>query len=162
MKKWFCIAAVSFLLCGCAAEETFETLGDVQAGITLPPPAQIVVALPEGAAVPASESEAGQLYLWEGYEMTLQTLPGGDLDRTIREISGRSREEIAPVLSRQEDWKRWDLVWACAGETGDRIGRAAILDDGCYHYVLCLLADAELSDENRDSWDSAFSSFSLG
>ncbi len=162
MKKWLWIVAASFLLCGCATQETFETVGDTQVEATMPPAAQIVVSLPEGAVVPASESEAGQLYLGDGYEITIQTLPGGDLERTIREVSGHSREDIAPILSLQGAQKRYDLVWACAGETGDRIGRAAVLDDGYYHYVLCLLADAELSDDNRDNWDALFRSFSLG
>ena len=161
MKKWLWIGLVSLLLCGCSAQETFETLGDIQADVTIPPAAQIVVSLPEGAAVPASESEAGQLYLCDGYEITVQTLPGGDLDRTIREVSGHSREQIGPVSSLQREQKRYDLVWACAGENGDRIGRAAVLDDGHYHYVLCLLSDAQLSDDNRDAWDAMFRSFSL-
>ena len=45
-----------------------------------------------------------------------------------------------------------------AGETGDRLGRAAILDDGNYHY--CMYAIRDQGDTDI-VWRDVFSSFSL-
>ena len=41
------------------------------------------------------------------------------------------------------------------------MGRAAVLDDGRYHYVLTVQADAARSGELTETWNQLFSGFSL-
>lgn len=161
MKKWWLLLMICAMLSGCGAEETFETVADEILEVAAVP-RQVMVVLPPEAAAPASESDAGTIYICDGYEIMLQTLTGGDLDATLRTVSGYGREELTVVESRQGDYKRYDLVWACAGEEGERIGRGAVLDDGNYHYVLCVLSDADRVQEYEEVWSALFSSYSLG
>ena len=161
MKKWWLLLMICDMLSGCGAEETFETVADEILEVAAVQ-RQVMVVLPPEAAAPASESDAGTIYICDGYEIMLQTLTGGDLDATLRTVSGYGREELTVVESRQGDYKRYDLVWACAGEEGERIGRGAVLDDGNYHYVLCVLSDADRVQEYEEVWSALFSSYSLG
>lgn len=160
MKKWMFLLAFCLMLSGCKAEETFETVADEMME-PAPAPRQVMVELPPEAAAPASESDAGTIYICDGYEISLQTLPGGDLDGTIRTISGYGREDLTVVETLQGDYRRFDLVWACVGEAGERIGRGAVLDDGSYHYVLCVLADADRVREYTEVWEAVFASYAL-
>lgn len=124
-------------------------------------PRQVVAQLPPEAAAPASESDEGKIYICDGYEIVLQTLEGGDLEKTIRSVSGYGREAVTVVESWQADYKRYDLVWACAGEKGERICRGTILDDGNFHYVLCVMADADRVRDFEEAWSLLFGSYSL-
>lgn len=160
MKKWMLLLVICAMLSGCAAEETFETVADEIFEVAAVP-RQVLLSLPPEAAAPASESEEGKIYICDGYEITLQTLPGGDLDKTIRTVSGYGREELTVVTSQQGDFKRYDLVWACVGEEGERVGRGTVLDDGNYHYVLCVLSDSDRTEEYEEAWSALFSSYSL-
>lgn len=160
MKKWMLLLVVCAMLSGCAAEETFETVAD-EIWEVAAVPRQVELELPPEAAAPASESEEGKIYICDGYEITLQTLPGGDLDESIRTVSGYGREDLTVMASQQGEWKRYDLVWVCAGEEGERICRGAVLDDGSYHYVLCVLSDSDRTEEYEEAWSALFSSYSL-
>ena len=162
MKMCVGLLLVALILGGCAAEDTFETLADEWYQGEAAPMAEVLLELPEEAVTPVSESESGTLYQCDGYELLLQTLEAGDLDATLRQITGRGREELTVMETRFRDGKRYDLVWSCLGETGDQIGRACILDDGNYHYVLTVLADARRAGEFEAVWEELFSSYSLG
>lgn len=162
MKKFGIVLLALLLLNGCAAEETFETIGDELVQSAGTPARQVNLTLPEEAAVPVSESEAGQLYLGDGYEILVQTLSSGDIDATIRSVTGFGREEITLMQTGVGAVKRYELVWSCMGETGDRVGRAAILDDGSYHYVLSFLTDADRVRELEALCTGLFESYSLG
>ena len=160
MKKWICLLLMCAMLSGCGAEETMETVSDEIQEVWVSP-RQVVVSLPPEAVAPASESDNGRLYLCDGYEILLETLPGGDLEGTIRTISGYGKEDLTVIATQQGDVGRYDLVWACAGEEGQRIARGSILDDGNYHYVLCVLADADRAQEYEEVWAALFASYSL-
>ena len=41
------------------------------------------------------------------------------------------------------------------------MGRAAILDDGSYHYVLTCMTDASNAHALQESWQTLFDSFTL-
>ena len=88
----------------------------------------------------------------------LETCDSGDLSATIRALSGYEKGQLTILETRQGDCDRYDFVWTMAGETGDRLGRAAILDDGNYHY--CMYAIRDQGNTNI-VWRDVFSSFSL-
>ena len=117
--------------------------------------------LPEEAAAPTVESENGSLYICQGYEIGIQTLEAGDLDATIRSVSGYGAEDLTLIRTVVGDMDRYDFVWACAGETGDRVGRGAVLDDGNYHYVLTVISDVEDAVQFEEVWQKMFQSFSV-
>lgn len=162
MKKCICFLLILVSFTGCASEPTFETVADEWVQSVAAPMGQITVELPEEAVVPVSESELGKLYQCDGYEIAVQTRQSGDLDATLRTVTGYSREALTLMQTGAGDVDRWELVWSCMGETGDRIGRACVLDDGNYHYVLSVLADADRYAELETVISDLFRSYSLG
>lgn len=160
MKKWGIWFLLPLLLCGCGQEETFETIADEQVLSVMATPGQIQVDLPEDAVAPVLESEGEQIYLCDGYDILIEVKPAGDLTGTIRELSGREKEKLTVMETQWQNVTRYEFVWAAAGENGDRLGRAVVLDDGDYHYCMSVLRDAEGKD-SQIVWDQVFSSFSL-
>ena len=142
MKKLFLTAVLgATLLWGCANQETLETVADVWDVPAMAAPRQISVELPEGAGAETLESDAGRLYVTDDYSLSLETLEAGDLDATLRQLTGRGKEDLTVM------------------ETGEMLGRGAILDDGNYHYCMSLLRPAEKV--SQVLWNPVFASFSL-
>lgn len=162
MKKCMSLLLLALLLTGCAGAETMETVADQPVILEEAPRRQVLVTLPEEAAVPVSESESGKLYLCDGYEIQLQTLAAGNLDATLRTVTGYGQQELSLIRTGINGIKRYDLVWSCLGESGDRVGRAAIYDDGNYHYVLSVLTDADRVRDWEEVFSELFAGYSLG
>lgn len=158
MKRLLWIAFFALMLCGCRAEETLETVSDEWIVPAMAQPREISVRLPEGALAPVLEQDSRQLYMAQGYEILLETLTSGDVDATIRDVSGYGKEQLTVLETRQGDADRYDFVWTMAGEKGERLGRAVILDDGNYHYCMSVLRDPG---ETLIVWRDVFGSFSL-
>ena len=161
MKIKVLIALMALLLTGCGAEETFETVSDDLVQPVMAQMRHVSVWLPEDAAAPALESEDGAVYVCEDYEVYQQVLPSGDLEATVRSVSGFDLENLTVVTSSRDGCKRHDFVWASASEQGDRVGKGCILDDGSYHYVLTVLGNAESAGENEEEWRQILDSFAL-
>lgn len=162
MKRvWIVGSLLGLLLAGCGAEETFETVADELAAPVLAEQRLIYVELPGEAASPAVESDAGRLYLCGDYDISVQTLEGGDLDGTLRALTGFGREDLTVMTTRRDGLDCYEFVFTSAGETGDLVGKGMILDDGCYHYCLTVLADAEKAADHQVFWEEMFMSFRL-
>ena len=160
MKRILLVLLMSLLLAGCAEAELGETVADVwQEAVTVAAPRETRLELPGEAVACAMESDTGRLYFGDGYEVMVQTLSSGDLDATIRSLTGFDRADIT-VLQSQSDPKRWEFAWASAGEGGERLGRGVVLDDGNYHYCLTVLQDAD-DDDCQIIWSQVFNSFEL-
>lgn len=155
------LLAAALLLSGCAAEQTLETVSDEYGQPAMAQPREILVSLPDEAAVPAVEGSSGRIYLCQDYEIVIQTLDGGDIARTVQTISGYNKDKLTVVASSPDSWDRYDFVWATAGESGDMLGRAVILDDGNYHYTMSVLRPAETTETSQIVWRTVFESFSL-
>lgn len=162
MRKLTIILAVMLLLSGCSARETFETVEDAYGEQSLAVQREVECILPEEAAAQTVQSEYGQLYFCDGYEITMQTVQAGDLDRTLRELTGFGREELTVIETGITDAARYECVWTAAGEGGDMVGRAVILDDGNYHYCMTAMASQEEAAQLRHTWKALFDSFTLG
>lgn len=150
---------MTILLCGCRAQETFETIADDPVRTVMAQPREISVHLPDNAVAPVLEGETEQVYMSEDYEIVIETLSSGDLDATMRGICGYGRERLTVMETQWDDVTRYEFVWAAAGENGDRLGRAVILDDGEYHYCMSVLRDAEAV--SQVVWRDVFASFGL-
>ena len=161
MKKIMVFALVTMLLTGCAAEETLETISDDIVQPVMAQPREITVSLPGEASIPTMEGDTGRMYLASDYEIYIQTLDAGDLNGTIQAVSGYQREAMTVMETNVEGVDRYEFVWSCAGENGDRIGRGVVLDDGSYHYVMTVLRDAESTENSQIVWNDVFASFGL-
>lgn len=161
MKRLWIIGALCLLLAGCGDQETMETISDDLVTPVVAQPRKITLELPEDAVAPVLESDSEQLYFTEEYQITVETVSGGDLDTTVRSLSGFDREKLTLMETAQNGVTRYDFVWAAAGENGDLLGRAAILDDGSYHYCLSVLRPADTTHTTQISWRDVFDSFGL-
>lgn len=148
-------------LCGCGAEETFETVADEWVAPVMAKPRQISVRLPDNAVAPVLENDSQQIYMAENYEIIIENLSSGDLNATIQTISGYGKDELTVLETQWDDVTRYEFVWVSAGEQGDRLGRAVVLDDGDYHYCLSVLRDAENTKMSQIVWSDVFQSFTL-
>ena len=116
---------------------------------------QLQVELPKEAVTPTLQSaETEKLYLCDGYTLAMQTMESGDLDDTLRTLTGFSREQLTVMETLRHGIKRYDCVWSAAGEGGDQVARAVILDDGSYHYAVTVMADFASAGDLADTWKS--------
>jgi hypothetical protein len=159
MKKWMFLLLM-ILLTGCGAQETFETVADELVLPAMAQPRFVCVDLPGETAMPVIENDHGRIYVCNDYEILLQTVESGDLEETVQMISGLSEKDITMLGTGSEDVRRYEFVWASAGEGGDKAGRAVILDDGNYHYCLSVLRNTD-REKTQVNWDQVFSSFQL-
>lgn len=161
MKKYLICLILPLLLCGCGAKETFETVADELVMPVMAQPRQVTVRLPDDAVAPVLESDTEQIYLCQDYEIVMEIVESGDLSATIQSISGYEKDKLTIMETFSDGVSRYEFVWASAGEDGDRLGRAVILDDGDYHYCISVLRDASTTKTSQIVWEDVFSSFEL-
>lgn len=162
MKKWIMMALTALMLTGCAAAPTFETLGNIShSNPSAPVQRQVLLELPDDAAEPVMADDSDTMYICDNYTIVLQTMEAGDLTATVRSLCGFTPDQLTVLESRCADHDRMDWVWTAAGEGGDVVCRAAVLDDGDFHYTLCVMADADEAGELTQTWNALFRSFCL-
>lgn len=161
MRKLCLILALGVLLAGCGTVETYETIADEAVVSVLAEPKAVKVDIPDDSVLPAMETDSGTLYMCNGYDITVQTLESGDLDGTIQQVSGYSRDDLTVMETVSGENRRYEFVWTATGEDGEQVCRAAVLDDGSYHYVLTAQTPAEAYKEYQEIWNGIFESFAL-
>lgn len=158
MKKLWVLFALALLLTGCGAKD-YEGVADVYAPEALPAARELLVSLPPDAA--AMESGDGQLWLCDGYTVSSLTRPSGDLDATLRAVTGYGREQLEVLSWEHDGLTRYACVWVSAGEGGDQLARTEVLDDGAYHYCLTLQAEADRAGALQETWGNMLDTLSL-
>lgn len=160
MKKlWILLMAVALMAAsGCMAPDAYETMNDMYLQGSVPAAGKLTMLLPVEAAALTMEGETGAVYVCDGYTVTLHTCEAGDLEATLRTVTGYDRENLSLMERMDEGMKRYECVFTAAGEGGDQVGRAVILDDGNYHYTMTLLADAAAAGALTDVWQNILSS----
>lgn len=160
MKKLILVLGLAAILSGCAAQQTFETVQDVYAA----PAAlhQLRLTLPDEAALFVMEDGSGScFYECDGYTLTTQTLAGGELDQTLRLLTGYGADGLTVITTSRDGLRRYDGVWTAAGEGGDQVGRFTVLDDGTNHYAVTVMAEANAAGDLDDTWDALLGSACL-
>lgn len=161
LRRMGWILLVVFVLAGCGARETFETIADEMV-FRQDTAREIRVALPEETVLPVMQTETGRIYICRDFEVCVQTLPGGDLEATVRSLCGFSPADVDLVETAADGFTRYDFVWSSAGETGDQVGRACVVSDGVWHYCVSAMAPAGKAQQYRQIWDGMFETVSLG
>lgn len=162
MKRTLSLVMMLVMLSGCGAVETFETVADEVAEPVMAQMEGIQLEVPEDAAVTVMGRQDGDvIYLCDGFSLAVQTLQAGDLHGTIQAVSGFDADQVTVIRTQTQDVDRYDWVWSAAGEGGDQLCRAAVLDDGAYHYTLTAMADAGAAGALEQQWDEIFGSFRL-
>lgn len=148
-------------LCGCSGNQVLETVTDTDLAPVMAQVRELEVTLPEEAAAYTSGGGSDKVYFCDGYTVVIQTMDGGDLNRTLRQVSGFEKEALSVMETRQQDHMRYDLAWSAAGEEGEQVCRAAVLDDGYYHYAVTVMADYEQAGMLQESWGKVLDSVKL-
>lgn len=162
MKKIWIWAVLALLLTGCGARETFETLSDVYAVPASATAYQVQLSLPEEAVLQTLQaSDGSQLYLCDGYTVTVQTLPAGDLDRTLHDVTGFGKEQLRYLKTRKDGFTCYSCAWSAATEEGNAVCRAVILDDGSSHHAVTVMADYTDAADLNAQWQHILDSVSL-
>lgn len=159
MKKCCLILVLSLFLCGCGAAETMETVGDDYVQSVMQSAKNILLTVDDEATV--FQGETGTIYLCDGYEVTVEILSAGNLNGTFQTLTGFGADELTVIETAASQLSRYECVWSAAGEAGDVVGRAVILDDGLYHYCVTVLADADDAQALKNTWEEIFDSFML-
>ena len=160
LKKGCVLLLAVLLLTACGAQETVETVADDMAVPVMAEPREIAVDLPGDGEQTVVEGASGNLYLGSDYSIAIETLDAGDLDRTIYDLTGFHKSDLTVITTESDGVKRYEFVWAAAGETGEQLGHGVILDDGNYHYCMSVLRPAE-AEVSQIIWDDVYHSFSL-
>lgn len=163
MKKLIFLFLAVLLLTGCGAVETFETLGQISHdSSTQAQLRQVVLTVPADAALETGGTEDGvTIYSCEDYLMVLQSFSSGDLPSTVKELSGFDPAALTVMESSCGDHQRYDWVWTAASEEGEMVCRGAVLDDGNFHYALCVIAPMDKAGTLQSAWNDLFASFCL-
>lgn len=159
MKKCCLILMAALLLSGCAAAETFETLGDIDMSPVLREERSVLLTVPQEAQI--LQGDTGTIYLCDGYEVTVEVLSGGDLNGTLQNLTGFGTDDLTVIETAAADVGRYECVWTAAGEGGDVVGRVVVLDDGAYHYCVTVQSGAEDALSLQETWQEIFDSFRL-
>ncbi len=158
MKRILILGLLALCLTGCS-QEAMETVADSLAEPVSAPVQQVVLTLPDEAVQTVHSTEDGQIYLFDHYYVTVQTMPAGDLDATLRQLTGFSRSNLTVMTTQQGELKCYRSVWSSAGEGEEQVGRLMVLDDGSHHYALTVMADATAAAELADDWELILDSF---
>lgn len=161
MKKMLVLLVLALSLTGCGEAEVFETVGDEMVQSVMAQPREVRLDLPEEAVLPAMETDNGTIYICKDYDVSIQTLESGDLEDTVRSVSGFDPKELTIMETVREEADCYEFVWTSAGEWQEQVCRSMILDDGNYHYVLTAMIEADLIEEYQEIWNGMFESFGL-
>ena len=151
------------MLAGCGNPDVFETMSDTYLVPEAVPAQKTSMLLSEDSAIQIENTGSNDsIYLCDDYCVMVQTFASGDLNATIRSVTGYAKDKLL-IMQREIDGIRsYECVWASAGEGGDQLGRMLILDDGSHHYALSVMADAENAGELADTWQLLLDSFQIG
>lgn len=163
MRKIGVILLSMLLLVGCSRKGAWETVSDRIVEGDNASKQNLCLALPEEAAQAViADGEEYRIYFCDGYEVMVSSRESGDLDATLRWLTGFPRSALTVLATEEGAFTRYHCAWTCAGESGDQVCRAQILDDGNYHYAVCVMADSEDAGQYADAWDALFHSVGLG
>lgn len=160
MKKLWMVLVVMVLLTGCSLQ-TFETVEDLNDVPAIAQPATLLIDLPEEAAAPAMEGSSGTLYFCGDYEIMVEVMPSGNLDRTLETLTGFCSDELKLMKTDRCGADCYESAWSAAGEAGDHVGRVLILDDDDFHYCVSVMASAENAGSCAEEWNEILESVAL-
>lgn len=161
MKKLWGLLALVLVFTGCAAAPTFETVGDDALAPVMGQSKQVLLDLPSDATVGAVNQDGSRIYWCEDYDIAVQTLPGGDLERTMKTLTGFSLGVLPVMQTQYGAVKRYEWVWSAVGEAGDRMHRAVLISEGEYHYCVTLSTAAENAGMLDDCWTQLLASVTI-
>ena len=112
------------------------------------------------AASTADELQKYYLGPNDSYEILEQCFAAESLNEATKTVSGFDADRIGLVETTQDDYKRYDLSWTCAGET-QQVCRGTILYDGNYYYSLTFACAEDSAQEHLTAGEEMLKTFEL-
>ena len=161
MKRMLGVLLCTLCLYGCGTAQTMETISDDLAVSADAVASQVELSLfLEEASV--LEGEGGdKLYMCNGFVVSVQTLEGGDLDRSLQTVTGFSKDALTVMQTDKNGISTYTCAWCTTGEEEDQVCRTVILDDGLYHYAVTVMADYTRVGELTETWQDILRSVQL-
>ena len=133
MRILICVVLAVTMLSGCGQPKDFETMSDSYVQQELPQAREVLLQLPEDATKAVfGDGDTGTLYLCDSYCIAVQTIPSGNLDATLREVTGYGRDRVQLWERKEGEISRFVCVWVSAGEGGDIVFESGdVLTEGC-------------------------------
>lgn len=161
MKKLCVMVVLTALLCGCGKQD-YEVRSAPCGAEEAAAPAVISICLTDELSAPVMSTQEGdRLYMADHYEVSLQTVAGGDLNATLKSCTGFDRSKLTVLETDKDGLKRYDCAFTALGEGTQNVGRLTVLDDGNYHYVLTVTADGVYAEEMSAAWQQLSDSFQI-
>ena len=159
-------AALTALLCGCAAETTtWETVDDtiVEASAPAEEPYIITFGVPEGVGIEPIHEGNRNLYLHEdgAYEILSDVVTAPNADDAIRQVSGFDAGDLDVVETTRFGLPEYRFAWTSASDEGTYVSQAAVVEDGSYYYVLVFSAREEVGNAYDNCAEAVFDSFGI-
>ena len=161
MKRVWVILLCGLCLTGCGAAQTMETISDDLAVSADAVAAQVELSLFTEEASVLEGEDGDKLYMYDGFAVSVQTLAGGDLDRSVQTVTGFSKEALTVMQTDRNGIPAYECAWSAVGEGEDQVCRAVILDDGTYHYAVTVMADYTRAGELSDTWQDILESVQI-
>ena len=95
------------------------------------------------------------------YEIIAQRMEADSLETVVKSLTGFRLDQLSPIRQREFDMDRYDFSWATTDEDGERVCRAAVLDDGGIYYAVTFSVEEESAKDCADKMDSVFSTIGL-
>ena len=161
MKKLCLLLTLAVLLCGCNKKD-YETRAAPCGVEEITAPGVISIDVPDGLSAPVMSTQEGdRLYIADHYEVSLQTMAGGDIDATLKSCTGFDSSRLTLLETAKDGLKRYDCAFTALGEAAQTVGRLTVLDDGNYHYVLTVITDGAYGAEMTAAWQQLSDSFQV-
>lgn len=160
------IALAAVAVVGCAPKDVAgkERVEDGAVVENIQPKYDVVLSLPsdlEGVEV-FSQGDSRIYTQNQGeYTIAVEVLQADSPEIMLRELTGLNPERLTVMTTWQGDFPRYDLTWACAGESGLMVCRGAVLDDGCHFYAVTATMPETLTAEYTEQVESCFARLSL-
>lgn len=150
------------LLSGCTSEPVYETIGDVWENTEpVVSPGRMEVPLPEGAEMEVLEANGDGFYRVGDWELWTKVLSGGDLKKTLVALSGMDTDSLTVIDRNLQGYDCHETTWTVSSEDGIHVVRAGILDDGNYHYCLCVSVPEEDAGEAGEVFSQILQSVTI-
>ncbi len=161
MKRICILLLAVLMLAGCAEKKTFETISDGLEPEKVSKPMEMSAVMPAGVTAPVlSSTTAGKLYEYEEYTVTMQAVAAGDFSGLVRSVTGYHPDDLQIIESTQAGLQSYHTVWTSVGEGQTFVGRACILTDGNYYYVLsAMVPENKASDLSEGELKEMFATF---
>lgn len=142
------VITIAVVLVGCAGGDTtvWETVDDGGAVLASTPRYDVTLSTPADSVETFSEA-GSQIYTQNqgDYTITVETMQAESPDAMLKVLTGLEPERLTVMTTWQDGMPRYDLTWACAGETGLMVCRGAVIDDGSHYYTVLASIPEELT-----------------